>query len=260
MTSLLPPSAVYFAATQYVPAPLAPTVISPVPAPPTNIVPSWLASVELSRISRHPDPNYPLTEPELQRMEQAWAAFHQSGVQRGCRWTVVTTSSIKSHEAQGLLKPMCPDVVYIDYVNMFADAQQDPEKLWFWLGKIAYIYKSFAIANNCVVVLLAQLDEKTRAIRYSRMIKEHADFLWTWTYGEEERETNIVEVEQDKARHGARYPFKLVSRFNYGCFEDYVPEVIAAPAVHPVAQPTPQQVAVYGSPYQQPAAGMPALA
>ena len=54
--------------------------------------------------------------------------------------------------------------------------------------------------NKAIVILLAQLDEKTHTIRYSRAIKEHANTWIWWHLHDEDRETGVCTWNLGKSR------------------------------------------------------------
>jgi len=108
-----------------------------------------------------------------------------------------------------MLKPFRYRVIIIDYISLLKGADDDDQAKK--LGAIARFAKVFAKNNNCVVILLAQLDDKTKNIRYARAIREHANNAWFWFMTEDEQETSIMEIRQVKARNQKRFPFSLLS-------------------------------------------------
>ena len=76
------------------------------------------------------------------------------------------------------------------------------------------------------MICLAQLKDDGD-IKYSRGIKEHADFCWFWKYGQKEEETHVVEIKQEKHRNAPGYKFLLKENFKNMRFEDYDPRTYA---------------------------------
>jgi len=68
------------------------------------------------------------------------------------------------------LKPYGYDVIFIDYIGLLKDADDDEQ--WKKLGQVARAAKVFAQANKCIIVLLAQVSAEG-LVRYSRTMVEH---------------------------------------------------------------------------------------
>jgi hypothetical protein len=58
-------------------------------------------------------------------------------------------------------------------------------------------------------------------IRYSKGLKEHASNFWSWVYGEENRESHILPVKQQKARNQKAFDFFLRENFDTMTVTDY---------------------------------------
>jgi hypothetical protein len=67
---------------------------------------------------------------------------------------------------------------------------------------------------------MAQLDEESNKVKYSKAMRHHASYVWKWQYGEEQEETGEVLVEQEKARHCRRFPMELIANFSVMTFTD----------------------------------------
>lgn len=65
------------------------------------------------------------------------------------------------------------------------------------------------------MVILTQLDEKTRDIRYSRAIKEHSNIWIWWSYGEEDREAGYCEWNLAKSRSSTLGSFAMDMELSY---------------------------------------------
>lgn len=128
----------------------------------------------------------------------------------GTRLTVFAPEEDMSiEEILMMLKPYGYRVIVIDYISLLRGADDDDQAKK--LGAIARFAKVFAKNNNCIVILLAQLDDKTKNIRYARAIREHANNAWFWFAPEEEEEMSLLEIRQVKARNQKRFNFNVVS-------------------------------------------------
>lgn len=109
------------------------------------------------------------------------------------------------------LKPFAYDVIIIDYLGLLKGVDGDDQ--WRKLSEAARFCKIFAEDNSMNIIALAQLS-KEGEIRYSKGILEHANNSFSWVFGKKELETNIVEIEQKKARMSQRFNFYLKMDFS----------------------------------------------
>ena len=87
----------------------------------------------------------------------------------------------------------------------------DGDDAWQKLGAAARYSKIFAENNECVVILLCQVNSDG-VIRYAKSISEHSSNSWIWTPSSEDMEgaTSItLDVRQMKGRNQQRFPFKI---------------------------------------------------
>jgi replicative DNA helicase len=111
------------------------------------------------------------------------------------------------------------DMVYIDYLSLLA---QNPKKqMWENLGDHTRAAKLAASNLDAGCVVLAQYDDESNKIKYSKAIIANADFVWVWDYGNREKETGIIEIQQKKARSAATYPFYLDADYSIFSIKDY---------------------------------------
>ena len=149
--------------------------------------------------------------------------FGRHGAEHGNRFLVwCPTADITPAQVGAFLKPGNYDVVFIDYVGLVAPEQK--KDLWENLGDITRGFKSVARQNNCVVIVMAQLDEDTNKVKYSKAMKHHSSYVWKWNYGPEQAENKQVQVQQEKARHCRSFPFTLKANFETMSFYDIPPE------------------------------------
>ena len=110
-------------------------------------------------------------------------------------------------------------MVYIDYLSLLA---QNPKKqVWENLGDHTRAAKLVGSNLNAGMVVLAQYDDESNKIKYSKQITANANFVWAWDYGDREKETGIIEVQQKKARNASTYPFYLDTDYSIFSIKDY---------------------------------------
>jgi len=134
----------------------------------------------------------------------------------------VPQEDMTGEELLMMMQPSNFDVIFLDYLTLLKGTDGDDQ--WKALGSIARYGKRYAEANNCVIVLLAQLSEDTGKIRYARAVREHSGVMWTWSYEPEEREDQIINIIPQKARNQDMSPFKLRENYKYMRVEHYVDE------------------------------------
>lgn len=125
-----------------------------------------------------------------------------------------------------ILKPFDYDVILIDYIGLLKGFDDDNQ--WRKMGAAARYAKIWAETNNTTVLCLAQLSEDM-VIRYSRAMKEHADFMWTWSVSklnELEDGKAIIKVEPQKGRNQAQQNFYLKVDYKKMSMIDATPEEI----------------------------------
>ena len=111
------------------------------------------------------------------------------------------------------------DVVIIDYINLMAPINPK-DKLWENIGEAFRLAKRWAEKTQKVVIMLVQIDEDTGAIKYAKSIKHHSDGVWVWKWGETEKETGQVEIEQIKLRNFKPTKFPLQAEFEFCTFTE----------------------------------------
>ena len=125
-----------------------------------------------------------------------------------------------------ILKPFEYDVIIVDYIGLLKGFDDDNQ--WRKMGAAARYAKIWAETNNKTVICLAQLNDDM-IIRYSRAMKEHADFLWSWNAGKindlQDGKT-IIKVEPQKGRNQAQKNFYLRVNYKKMSMEDATEEEI----------------------------------
>lgn len=125
-----------------------------------------------------------------------------------------------------VLKPFDYDVIIIDYIGLLKGFDDDNQ--WRKMGAAARYAKIWGETNSTTVLCLAQLSEDM-IIRYSRAMKEHADFMWTWSVSklnEIEDFKTIIKVEPQKGRNQAQKNFYLKVDYKKMSMVDATPEEI----------------------------------
>jgi replicative DNA helicase len=148
---------------------------------------------------------------------QAYQDFKKHGELRGCRFTLHASSRLTPRSLEAMVKPLGYDVIFIDYLNLMQHDTDNNLPLWQRLGEIIRDLKLMALRLNVVIVLATQMGEGD-IVRYSRMIKEHADFLWIWKCLDQEKAEGQVKITQDKARNIEQFPFLCGIDFDKGLF------------------------------------------
>lgn len=115
--------------------------------------------------------------------------------------------------------------VYIDYIGLIkVEKGKEQHQV---LGDIIRDCKLMAKANEQAVIPLAQLDDETLKIKYSKAIKANCDFIWAWELNEAEKQMGIVKINQYKVRHGPEVPFYLradLARMDFSDYDGPIPE------------------------------------
>jgi len=150
---------------------------------------------------------------QLAKCREAAASFLRHGENHHCKLVVwCPTIDVNPTQIGAILKPASYDEIIIDYVGLVGAEKE--AALWENLGEITKAFKGVARRNDCVVVVMAQLDEDTNKVKYSKAMRHHSSYVWKWNYNEESEETGQIIVEQDKARHCKKFSFSLVADFS----------------------------------------------
>jgi replicative DNA helicase len=119
-----------------------------------------------------------------------------------------------------IIEPMSFDVVVVDYINLMAHLNPK-EGLWWNIGEAFRLMKRFAERTRCAVIMVVQIDEETKGIKYAKSIKHHSDGVWIWDWNDQIKEAGgLVEVEQVKLRNFAPEKFSLQAEFEYCAFSE----------------------------------------
>jgi replicative DNA helicase len=161
-----------------------------------------------------------LTAAERSKSDKVFARFLSIGDRTGKRLEYNCPSKdINIPQLITMIEPLKFDIVVVDYINLMA--MIDPKKdLWWNLGEGFRVMKRFAERTRCAVLMVVQIDEKEKAIKYAKAIRHHSDGVWMWNWGPAEMESGVVEVEQNKLRNFKPAKFNLSVEFEYAAFSE----------------------------------------
>lgn len=176
---------------------------------------SSLTRIPYSKFTRNQ-----LTPGETQTAKKKMSEFRKHGVTNNCRFSIWSPqSSVDMDKVLLMIKPFGYNVVVIDYITLL-DERSD-EQQWKVLSDVARKGKVFSRNTRSLVILLAQLDEDTDKVRYSRAIKEHADVAWAWNYSKKEhRDARMIQIRVMKGRDMDIFNFDISERFDIMTLEN----------------------------------------
>ena len=176
---------------------------------------SCISEVDMNKIQ-----NNKLIPKETDQVTAAWREFNLLGFEKNNTYHILAPKTETTVPEIGFrVRSMKPDVLILDYINLLSASTGTAEAQWQQLGNIAREAKLLANKLNCVVILLAQIDE-TYNLRYSKGIKDHANFVMGWVRDETAIDTRVINVHQMKARNAPLYNFDLEERFDIAQFRD----------------------------------------
>ena len=177
-----------------------------------------------------------LTNAERKRSDKLLGQFLLHGETNGCRLDYhCPTKDITIVELFAQAEHMNYDVIVVDYINLMAPLNPK-DKLWENIGESFRLAKRFAERTQKVVIMLVQIDEETGNIKYAKSIKHHSDGVWVWEYGPEQKESNVVTVEQMKLRNGKPIKFELQTEFEFCTFTE-IPAGVSTTFTPPAPPP-----------------------
>lgn len=161
-----------------------------------------------------------LTPQDKKTIKTAYKKFNEFGEKHDCWFKTITpTRGMTIEDTLRLVKPFGPKIIGIDYVSLLEGV--DSENQWRIMSSIVRVCKIFTRETKCLIILLAQLDDDSSKLRYSRGMREHVDVFWFWNYSDlKVRETKILPLTCGKARDGSVFSFELGDRFERMCVID----------------------------------------
>jgi replicative DNA helicase len=163
-----------------------------------------------------------LNDMQKTRISKATAAFQAKAETAPFpRIDVYHRTNISFSEIALEMRALKYDLIIVDYINLLnreEDASTNSNDAAI-LGEISKSAKAQAGATKTAWVMLAQLNEQGD-VKYSKAIKENSDYMLTWTYGDAEKESHLVEINIAKARHSQSFKFPLRENFKNQRFEN----------------------------------------
>jgi len=160
-----------------------------------------------------------LNDMQKQRIRKAKDRMLKHTDKTGARLDIFSMTDTTLSEIALQIRAFNYDLIIIDYINLLNKDDSSQKSEASILGEMARIAKVQASASNAAWVILAQLNEQG-IVKYSRAIKEHSDYMLTWTYGDSERESHLIEIDQQKSRNSEAFKFNLRENFRVQRFED----------------------------------------
>lgn len=160
-----------------------------------------------------------LNDMQKEKIRRARKKMQDHTEKTGTRLDIFPMTDTTISEIALQLRAFDYDVIVIDYINLLNKDDSDQKNEAQALGEIARIAKVQASTTNAAWVILAQLNEQG-LVKYSRAIKEHSDYMLTWTYGDAEKESHVIEIDQQKSRNSEAFKFNLRENFKLQQFEN----------------------------------------
>lgn len=148
------------------------------------------------------------------KIKEAFEKFREHGLKHDITYSTISpTRAVNIHDVFRMVKPFGYKIIAIDYIGLLNGMDHDSQ--WFQLSEIAAISKRYSTETNSLIIILAQLDDTTEKLRYSKGIKEHADTMFQWNYTKpEQRELRILPIRVEKDRDGEVFSFELAERYD----------------------------------------------
>lgn len=169
---------------------------------------SRLSGVEHKKIR-----NREMGDHETSAAKKAWAKFKAHGKANNCRFTVWPASHVSVSQLRIKLKPFKYKVLVIDYINLLDHPNANKMQDWQKLNELARELKLLTKDLKALIIAPTQMNEDG-TLRYARGLAEHANTVWTWNFGEEEKSTHIITVDQPAVRAHESFKFQLLEDFS----------------------------------------------
>jgi len=162
-----------------------------------------------------------LTPAERKKSDQIFARFLAHGEKFGKRLEYNCPSrDINISQLITAIEPMSFDIVVVDYINLMSYINPK-ESMWWNIGEAFRLMKRFAERTRSAVIMVVQIDEETKNIKYAKSIRHHSDGVWLWDWNDAIKEAGgLVEVDQNKLRNFAPCKFNLQAEFEYCAFSE----------------------------------------
>ena len=164
-----------------------------------------LTFLDMSRITK----SHQMDKTEKVEAIKMFRAFEKKIAATGASIDLFNPSEdITMEDLLFLLRPFGYNVIIIDYIGLLKGFER--EDGWRKMMDAVRFAKRWAETTGTAVIILAQLSEDM-IIRYSKGMKEHADWMWTWNAGKlnETDGQTILKIEPQKGRNQAQTTFYL---------------------------------------------------
>lgn len=161
------------------------------------------------------DPLKKLTESERRKMYKAYMKYDEDMAARGgCVDIIQPGFESNIENILNYLDPLDYDVILIDYVGLMAGVNGDDQ--WRALSNAVAYAKRWAGRSHkkTLIIFCAQLTEEG-FLKQSKAMADHCTNVWTWRVGDEERESGIVPIHQNKCRGGAVFDIPMMFDFEH---------------------------------------------
>jgi hypothetical protein len=153
-----------------------------------------------------------LSDSEKRRVYRRYRNWSAKVKAKGGRYTILKPDEdLTIEQLLPLAHTYGPKIVVIDYISLLKGVDGDDQ--WLQLGKVARYAKIYADIHDMIVVLLAQVSDDG-IVRYSRAIREHASYMWSFVATKESMESEILNIDQQKGRNARRFPFSLSAKLD----------------------------------------------
>lgn len=159
-----------------------------------------------------------MTRKEKKLSDEKWSEFRHHGRRNRCNFEIIHPGAVSATDLLLMLKPHKFDVIIVDNVNDL-EHESGGDSDWARLGYSAKLLKDGANDQKAIVYGCIHVTEDNR-VAYSKMMKEKADNVWLWVYGDDEKASGTVKVNQIKARHFEAFSFFLTPEFKTQQFLD----------------------------------------
>lgn len=182
-----------------------------------------LTDLDMSKITKANE----LTKEERRNAYKVFKAFEEKIAKSGASIDLFNPAEdIEMEDLLFLLQPFDYNAVIIDYIGLLKG--MEGERQWQKMGDAVRFAKRWGETHNIAVIILAQLSEEM-VIRYSKTMKEHVDWMWSWNAGklsDLDGSTNIIKVEPQKGRNQAQNSFFLATDYKKMSMRDATEEEI----------------------------------
>ncbi len=148
---------------------------------------------------------------DAKRIQIAIDKFVAHGEKHNIKFDVLTPSTMSVSEFRLKFKNRGYHAFCIDYLNLMSITEKNRPD-WERLSIICRELKQTTKAMDCLIISPTQMNEDGD-VRYSKSMREHANIIWSWRIGEEERTNKMFKVNQLVTRSGPPDPFMLSMSF-----------------------------------------------